>query len=70
MGRYEILKQFDPDTSPGPVPSPCVSICTLARDTDLCSACGRSLEELIAWSTTSEADKRIIWRRLLQQPAA
>ncbi|MDE0877609.1 MAG: DUF1289 domain-containing protein [Sphingomonas bacterium] len=40
-----------------PVASPCTRICTLDAD-DLCIGCGRTLDEIGAWSTMPDAVKR------------
>ena len=42
--------------------SPCVRNCCLDED-NVCMGCGRSLEEIIAWSGASDADKRAILDR-------
>jgi predicted Fe-S protein YdhL (DUF1289 family) len=42
--------------------SPCVRNCCL-DDHDVCMGCGRSLEEIVAWGTASDADKRAILAR-------
>jgi hypothetical protein len=42
--------------------SPCVRNCCLDDD-DVCMGCGRSLEEIVAWSAASDADKRAILER-------
>jgi predicted Fe-S protein YdhL (DUF1289 family) len=41
---------------PDPLASPCVRNCCLDED-DVCMGCGRSLEEIVAWSAASDADK-------------
>lgn len=38
--------------------SPCVNVCTV--EDGACSACGRTLEQIAAWSTMSEAERRAI----------
>ncbi len=52
-----------------PVPSPCVSICRLNSHTALCEGCFRTLDEIAAWSTMAEADKRRVWAALPQRAA-
>jgi len=39
-----------------PLASPCVRNCCL-DERNVCMGCGRSLEEIIAWGTASDADK-------------
>lgn len=48
----------------GLVPSPCVSVCRMNAATGWCEGCHRTLEEIAAWSTMSELDKRAVWKRL------
>ena len=45
-----------PPPSSDPLASPCVRNCCLDDD-DVCMGCGRSLEEIIAWSAASDEDK-------------
>jgi uncharacterized protein len=49
------------------VPSPCISVCRMDPDSEVCEGCFRTLEEIAAWSRASEEEKRTIWRRLLQR---
>ncbi len=46
------------------LPSPCISVCTMERRTGLCRGCLRTLEEIAAWSTLDDGDKRAIWARI------
>jgi uncharacterized protein len=48
-----------PSDSP---PSPCVRNCCLDDD-NVCLGCGRSLDEIVAWSAASDAQKRAILER-------
>jgi predicted Fe-S protein YdhL (DUF1289 family) len=53
-----------PAAAPGapqrdPVPSPCTQICTLDAN-DTCQGCGRTLDEIAAWSTLSDEGKRAV----------
>jgi predicted Fe-S protein YdhL (DUF1289 family) len=45
-----------------PLASPCVRNCCLDED-NVCMGCGRSLDEIVAWSTASPADKAAILER-------
>lgn len=49
----------------GRVASPCVDICTLDDD-DICLGCLRSIDEICAWGTASDAERR----QILQQVSA
>ncbi|SHL93847.1 hypothetical protein SAMN05444389_102247 [Paracoccus solventivorans] len=46
------------------VESPCLNICTLDRDTRICTACLRTLEEIGGWSRMSDAEKRRVLDRI------
>ena len=71
---------FDPDHAGGrDVPTPCVSICKMdprmgsaaeRAAGGLCVGCHRSIDEIIAWGTADEADKRAIWRSILARRAS
>ncbi|MBA2962700.1 MULTISPECIES: DUF1289 domain-containing protein [Ramlibacter] len=53
------------DLPPGaPVPSPCNNVCRIDDATGLCQGCLRTLEEIGAWSTLSDAHRREVWRGL------
>ncbi len=45
-----------PPTPTDPLASPCVRNCCLDEG-NVCMGCGRSLDEIIAWSTASDAEK-------------
>ena len=44
--------------------SPCNSVCRMDARTGWCEGCLRTLEEITAWSTMDEADKRVVLQRL------
>ena len=46
------------------VPSPCVSICRMDASTGWCEGCLRTLDEIAAWSTMADEDKRRVWALL------
>ena len=48
----------------GPVPSPCVNICKIDPYTSVCHGCRRTLDEIAAWSSLGDADKRWVWQQL------
>jgi predicted Fe-S protein YdhL (DUF1289 family) len=52
--------------------SPCVSVCRLDPATQLCVGCGRTIAEIAAWPSLSEAERRAIMARLAaaKAPAA
>lgn len=47
-----------------PVPSPCVDVCRMQAETDLCEGCARTIDDIIAWATLDDAGKRAIWALL------
>ncbi|HEY4918962.1 MAG TPA: DUF1289 domain-containing protein [Xanthobacteraceae bacterium] len=55
------------------IESPCNRVCTLDPDTDLCLGCGRSLDEITAWTRMSDAERTRVLadcgRRLARVPA-
>jgi predicted Fe-S protein YdhL (DUF1289 family) len=48
----------------GPVPSPCVNICKIDPYTSVCHGCRRTLDEIAAWGSLPDADKRWVWQQL------
>ena len=53
-----------PHSLPSPVPSPCVSLCKMNRNSGLCEGCLRTLDEIIAWSKADDDFKRAVWAEL------
>ena len=43
------------------VPSPCLSVCRMQPDTELCEGCFRTLDEVAAWGRMGDDDKRTVW---------
>jgi predicted Fe-S protein YdhL (DUF1289 family) len=54
----------------GPAPSPCVSICQMDPASGLCAGCLRSLQEIGAWSSMEDADRRACWSRIADRALA
>ena len=52
-----------------PSPSPCIDICRMEPHTGLCVGCQRTLDEIMAWGTASDMDKRDIWRAIERRRA-
>lgn len=46
------------------VPSPCVNVCRLDSAGRTCVGCRRTIDEIAAWGTMSDADKIAVWQRL------
>jgi hypothetical protein len=47
-----------------PVPSPCISVCTIDQHTGLCAGCLRTLDEIAAWSILDDVARIEIWERI------
>lgn len=58
---------FDPHVAEQPAPSPCISVCQMDAVSSLCSGCHRTIDEIILWSGSTEAEKRTIWRAINQR---
>jgi hypothetical protein len=48
----------------GQMQSPCVKTCVLDPGSGLCSGCGRTLDEIAAWSGLSDEERRRILAEL------
>jgi uncharacterized protein len=44
--------------------SPCIDVCRMNPETRLCEGCGRTLDEIAAWSTLTPAQKRAVLAQL------
>jgi predicted Fe-S protein YdhL (DUF1289 family) len=49
-----------------PLASPCIRNCCL-DEANICMGCGRSLQEVVAWGTASDAEKTEILARSRQR---
>ncbi|AZN37455.1 DUF1289 domain-containing protein [Iodobacter ciconiae] len=49
------------------IPSPCIQQCKL-DDTQTCTGCRRTIDEISLWSKATETEKTAIWQRLLALP--
>lgn len=47
-----------------PLVSPCVSVCTIHEDIDVCQGCLRTIEEIARWGMSTPVQQRAIWQRL------
>ena len=43
------------------IPSPCTSVCQIDAISHLCKGCFRTLDEITAWSTSTDAMKQKVW---------
>ena len=55
-----------PMADPGPG-SPCINVCEMDEHVGLCKGCLRTIEEITAWSSMSDADKHIVMTHLLSR---
>ena len=46
------------------VASPCLNICRMHEPTGWCEGCGRTLDEIAAWSRLDDDAKRMVWQVL------
>ena len=60
---------FDAE-APGPVPSPCISVCRMDAASGWCEGCWRTIDEIAAWSKMEDDAKRAVWRALPGREAA
>jgi predicted Fe-S protein YdhL (DUF1289 family) len=58
----QVLSQSQPH-----VPSPCLSVCVMDPQSEVCAGCWRSLEEIGFWSRMSDDAKRLVWQRIQQR---
>jgi predicted Fe-S protein YdhL (DUF1289 family) len=52
------------------IQTPCIKICTLDPRSQLCTGCGRSLEEIARWGGMSEAQRLAIMHALPERMRA
>jgi len=43
--------------------SPCIAVCTTLYD-EVCKGCGRTYVEVSLWTSLSEEDKDVVWKRI------
>ncbi len=49
--------------------SPCIKICTYDPESGLCRGCGRSLEEIGAWFSMTDQERRAVMAELPERLA-
>jgi predicted Fe-S protein YdhL (DUF1289 family) len=52
------------------IQSPCRNVCVLDAKGEICTGCGRTLNEIAVWSSLTPAQREIIMRRLSARAAA
>jgi hypothetical protein len=62
----DLLAARLPDALAAPYapPSPCISVCQMDARTGWCIGCLRSIEEIGAWATNTDHDKRAVWQHI------
>jgi len=63
------LRDFDPGAEMGFVPSPCIGLCLMDAQTGWCEGCFRTIEEIVAWGSATDADKRAVWIEIKRRAA-
>lgn len=53
--------------SPGPVRSPCLSVCRMDPASGLCEGCLRTLGEIGDWSDLDTRERLAVWARIEQR---
>jgi predicted Fe-S protein YdhL (DUF1289 family) len=59
-----IVEDFDLANHQGDLPSPCIDVCAMNPRTGWCEGCLRTIDEIVAWGSATEGQKRGIWREL------
>ena len=49
------------------IPTPCISVCRVNPDNGLCVGCFRTLGEISAWGRSTAANKRELWKTIMQR---
>ena len=52
------------------VASPCTNVCQIDPRSGWCLGCARTIEEIAAWTTLTEADQRTVLARVAQRKAS
>jgi uncharacterized protein len=47
-----------------PIETPCIKICTVDPDTQVCVGCNRTLDEIAMWASYTHAERRSIMAAL------
>lgn len=56
--------EVPPGLTAMPVPSPCIGVCRIEPDSELCAGCRRTPGEIAAWPTISVESRLRILRQL------
>jgi uncharacterized protein len=55
---------------PGPVASPCISVCVMDASSGYCTGCLRTIDEIAAWGQADEAFKSQVLQRIAERKLA
>lgn len=61
------MSPIDPDAE---VASPCVNVCRIDPDTELCEGCLRTIDEVAEWATMSNTERRAVLQAIEQRTQA
>jgi len=53
-----------------PVPSPCINVCEMDKQSGLCRGCLRTIEEIVAWGGAGDDYKRAVWQEIRRRESA
>ncbi|TGX52824.1 DUF1289 domain-containing protein [Sphingomonas gei] len=53
-----------PGAGSTPIPSPCTNICRIDVASGWCIGCGRTLDEIVRWGSTDDADRAMVMAQL------
>jgi uncharacterized protein len=51
----------------GRVASPCISVCRIDEATGWCAGCLRTLDEIAAWGSLDDDDRRAVWTEIARR---
>jgi hypothetical protein len=54
-------------SAPPRIASPCISICILDSETELCRGCYRSIDEIAGWQTMDKAARTTVLARIAER---
>jgi len=52
------------------VESPCIGVCQLEEEADVCAGCHRTLAEIAAWSRSDDTEKLLVLTAVRERQAA
>ena len=55
------------EVTPGPVRSPCMSVCRMDAASDLCEGCLRTIGEIGQWASMDRRGRLAVWQRIAQR---